>query len=74
MFLTKFQGQWHQYCTGVSQMQFKLVKPGTHMLQDLDMDEQVLNLIDKAVDFDEEAMQYMESLLSKTDRSERNTN
>ena len=38
------------------------------------MDEQVLNLIDKAVDFDEEAMQYMESLLSKTDRSERNTN
>ena len=55
-------------------MEFKLVKPGTHMLQDLDMDEQVLNLIDKAVDFDEEAMQYMESLLSKTDRSERNTN
>ena len=38
------------------------------------MDEQVLNLIDQAVDFDEETMQYMESLLSKEDRRDKNTN
>ena len=41
------------------------------MLQDLEMDEKVLNIIDEAVDFNEEAMQYMESLLSQTDRNER---
>ena len=56
IYLTNFHQKWMHYCSGIQQIEIKKTKPGQHILQDLDLDQRVYSLIDKAVDFDEEAL------------------